>query len=75
MSPESGRPVTPLLDRVHSPADLRRMSDGELTAVADELREELISVVSRTGGHLGSSLGVVELTVALHAVFNTPTTS
>ena len=72
MSPEPGRPVTPLLDRVHSPADLRRMSDAELAAVADELREELISVVSRTGGHLGSSLGVVELTVALHAVFNTP---
>ena len=66
------RPVTPLLDRVHSPADLRRMSDGELAAVADELRAELISAVSQTGGHLGSSLGVVELTVAIHAVFNTP---
>ena len=66
------RPATPLLDRVNSPADLRRMSDTELAAVADELREELISVVSQTGGHLGSSLGVVELTVAIHAVFNTP---
>ena len=72
MSPEPDRPKTPLLDRVNSPADLRRMSDGELSAVAGELREELISVVSQTGGHLGSSLGVVELTVAIHAVFNTP---
>jgi 1-deoxy-D-xylulose-5-phosphate synthase len=72
MSPESDRSKMPLLDRVHSPADLRRMSDFELAAVADELREELISVVSQTGGHLGSSLGVVELTVAIHAVFNTP---
>lgn len=65
-------PETPLLDKVHSPADLRRMSDGDLGRVAGELRNELISVVSQTGGHLGSSLGVVELTVALHAVFNTP---
>jgi len=72
MSAEPDRPNTPLLDRVHSPADLRRMSDGELALVADELRHELISVVSETGGHLGSSLGVVELTVAIHAVFNTP---
>ena len=72
MSPECDRPKSPLLDRVHSPADLRRMTDGELAAVADELRQELISVVSETGGHLGSSLGVVELTVAIHAVFNTP---
>ena len=67
------RPQTPTLDRVHLPADLRMMTDGELALVADELRAEVISVVSETGGHLGSSLGVVELTVAIHAVFNTPT--
>jgi len=66
------RPTTPILDRVQSPADLRRMTDAELTTCADELRAETISVVSETGGHLGSSLGVVELTVAIHAVFNTP---
>lgn len=63
---------TPLLDQVHKPADLRGLSDADLTRVADELRSEVISVVSQTGGHLGSSLGVVELSVAIHAVFNTP---
>lgn len=63
---------TPLLDQVRDPRDLRRMSKDELAALADELRMEIISVVSETGGHLGSSLGVVELTVAIHAVFNTP---
>ncbi|NEX44715.1 1-deoxy-D-xylulose-5-phosphate synthase [Pseudotabrizicola algicola] len=63
---------TPTLDRVSGPADLKALSDAELTALADELRRETIEVVSRTGGHLGSSLGVVELTVAIHAVFNTP---
>ncbi len=62
----------PLLDRVAGPADLRALSDAELAALAHELREELIEVVSRTGGHLGSSLGVVELTVALHATFRAP---
>ncbi len=66
------RPLTPTLDRVAIPADLRRLSDAELGRVADELRAEVISVVSETGGHLGSSLGVVELSVAIHAVFNTP---
>ena len=65
-------PSTPLLDRVAGPADLRELSDGELAALADELRDEVISAVSETGGHLGSSLGVVELAVAIHAVFNTP---
>ena len=65
-------PKTPLLDRVAGPADLRRMPDDDLAALAGELRAELISAVSETGGHLGSSLGVVELTVAIHAVFNTP---
>jgi len=68
----NARPHTPILDRVTYPADLRRLSDGELKQCADELRAETISVVSETGGHLGSSLGVVELTVAIHAVFNTP---
>jgi 1-deoxy-D-xylulose-5-phosphate synthase len=66
------RPVTPLLDRVASPADLKALSDAELARLADEVRAEVISVVSETGGHLGSSLGVVELTVAIHAVFSTP---
>ncbi|MEM9975932.1 MAG: 1-deoxy-D-xylulose-5-phosphate synthase N-terminal domain-containing protein, partial [Pseudomonadota bacterium] len=66
------RPDTPLLDRVAGPADLRALSDGDLARLADELRAEVISAVSETGGHLGSSLGVVELTVAIHAVFNTP---
>ncbi|PIL21122.1 1-deoxy-D-xylulose-5-phosphate synthase [Puniceibacterium antarcticum] len=63
---------TPTLDRVAGPADLRAMSDPDLSRLAGELRQELIEVVSETGGHLGSSLGVVELTVAIHAVFNTP---
>jgi 1-deoxy-D-xylulose-5-phosphate synthase len=63
---------TPLLDRVAGPADLRQMPDGDLAGLAGELRAEVIDAVSETGGHLGSSLGVVELTVALHAVFNTP---
>ena len=62
----------PMLDRVASPADLRALPDRDLTQLADELRQEVIEVVSQTGGHLGSSLGVVELTVALHAVFDTP---
>ena len=61
-----------LLDHVHSPQDLRSMSDTDLGTVAKELRNEVIEIVSQTGGHLGSSLGVVELTVALHAIFDTP---
>ncbi len=68
----SDRPATPLLDRVQTPADLKRLSDPQLKQVADELRAETISAVSETGGHLGAGLGVVELTVALHAVFDTP---
>jgi len=63
---------TPFLDRVASPADMRGLSDAELGLLADELRREVIEVVAQTGGHLGSSLGVVELTVAIHAVFHTP---
>ena len=68
----SDRPSTPILDRVHVPADLKQLSDAELHRLADELRAETISAVSETGGHLGAGLGVVELTVALHAVFDTP---
>ncbi len=65
-------PKTPLLDRIAGPADLKPLTDRELRQVADELRAETIHAVSRTGGHLGAGLGVVELTVALHAVFDTP---
>ncbi|WP_431310786.1 1-deoxy-D-xylulose-5-phosphate synthase [Labrys miyagiensis] len=65
-------PSTPLLDTIHSPADLRLVPEDKLQQVADELRQETISAVSVTGGHLGAGLGVVELTVALHAVFDTP---
>ncbi|MEJ6396683.1 1-deoxy-D-xylulose-5-phosphate synthase [Yoonia sp. 208BN28-4] len=63
---------SPILDRVHSPFDLKSLTDAELSALADELRTEVVEAVAQTGGHLGSSLGVVELTVALHAVFDTP---
>ena len=65
-------PVTPLLDRVRTPEDLRKLAPGELKQLADELRLETVSAVSVTGGHLGAGLGVVELTVALHYVFDTP---
>ncbi len=68
----SDRPDTPVLDRVSSPADMKRLTDAELHALANDLRAETISAVSETGGHLGAGLGVVELTVALHAVFDTP---
>ena len=70
--PLPARPATPLLDRVRVPSDLRNFSIEQLRQVADELRAETVDVVSTTGGHLGASLGVVELTVALHAVFDTP---
>ena len=66
------RPYTPLLDQVHEPADLNSLSDAELHQLAEELRAETISVVSETGGHLGAGLGVIELTLALHAVFQAP---
>jgi len=65
-------PVTPLLDTVQSPADTRGLSVPQLRQLADELRAETIDAVSQTGGHLGAGLGVVELTVALHHVFDTP---
>ncbi len=64
--------LTPLLDRVNEPADLRKLPESDLRQLADELRRELVDAVSVTGGHLGAGLGVVELTVALHYVFDTP---
>ncbi|MCA3378457.1 MAG: 1-deoxy-D-xylulose-5-phosphate synthase [Roseomonas sp.] len=66
------RPVTPMLDRVTIPSDLRNFSSDQLKRLAEELRAETIDAVSVTGGHLGASLGVVELTVAVHAIFDTP---
>ena len=66
------RPQTPLLDKVRIPADLRELPESDLPQLASELRTEMIDAVSQTGGHLGAGLGVVELTVALHYVFNTP---
>lgn len=66
------KPQTPLLDTVQSPADLRALPREQLRQLADELRTEMVDAVSVTGGHLGAGLGVVELTVALHAVFDTP---
>lgn len=66
------RPHTPLLDTVDVPADLRKLKPEQLRQLADELRTEMISAVGTTGGHLGSGLGVVELTTAIHYVFNTP---
>ena len=63
---------TPLLDRIKTPKDLRQLRSSELKQLADELRHETIDAVSVTGGHLGAGLGVVELTVALHYVFDTP---
>ena len=69
MSAES---PTPLLDRIRKPQDLRALQDHELKQLAEELRQELIAAVAVTGGHLGAGLGVVELTIALHHVFDTP---
>ncbi len=63
---------TPLLDQIEFPADLRKFKEEDLRQIADELRAELVDAVSQTGGHLGASLGVVELTTAIHYVFNTP---
>ena len=68
----SDRPKTPTLDRVTVPADMKALTDRDLRLLADEVRAETISAVSVTGGHLGAGLGVVELTVALHAVFDAP---
>ena len=63
---------TPLLDQIKFPSDLRKMEEGQLRQVADELRQDMIQAVSMTGGHLGAGLGVVELTTAIHYIFNTP---
>src|SRR5436190_16856479 len=63
---------TALLDSIHTPKDMRGLNDAELKQLAGELRQETIDAVAHTGGHLGAGLGVVELTVALHHVFNTP---
>ncbi|HMH02927.1 MAG TPA: 1-deoxy-D-xylulose-5-phosphate synthase N-terminal domain-containing protein, partial [Candidatus Udaeobacter sp.] len=76
-SSESAQPseatVAPcLLDGIRSPADIKALREQDLPQLAQEVREELISVLSQTGGHLGPNLGVVELTIALHRVFNTP---
>jgi len=68
----SERLKTPVLDRIHVPADMKNLTDGDLGVLAGELRAEVISAVSKTGGHLGAGLGVVELTVALHSVFDAP---
>ncbi len=72
MSPEDTHLETPLLDRISSPADLKALSDSDLERLAHELRADTVAAVSKTGGHLGAGLGVVELTVALHAVFDAP---
>ena len=68
----SDRPDTPLLDTIDYPADIRALDKAQLPQLANELRQEMISAVSVTGGHLGAGLGVVELTVAVHYVFDTP---
>ncbi|WP_390911823.1 1-deoxy-D-xylulose-5-phosphate synthase [Pseudosulfitobacter sp. SM2401] len=68
----SNRPNTPLLDQIQRPSDMNQLSDKQLIQLAGELRDETVSAVSVTGGHLGAGLGVVELTVALHAIFDTP---
>src|SRR3569833_4659119 len=68
----TGNPSTPLLDTVDTPHDLRKLVPRQLRQLADELRQEMIAAVGQTGGHLGAGLGVVELTVAVHYVFDTP---
>ena len=67
------RPDTPLLNSVNYPEDLRKLEVGDLETLADELRHFLLYTVGQTGGHFGAGLGVVELTIALHYVFETPT--
>lgn len=67
------RPATPLLDGIGAPADLRKLDDDQLLQLADELRAYLLYAVGRSGGHFGAGLGVIELTIALHYAFNTPT--
>src|SRR5205085_2116462 len=71
-SKTAAEPKTRLLDGIHSPADIKALREEDLPQLAEEVREVLIQVLSQTGGHLGPNLGVVELTIALHRVFNTP---
>src|SRR5437879_205418 len=73
LHPQPFNPMTQLLDTIHSPLDVKTLTVPQLEILAEEIREELISVLSKTGGHLGPNLGVVELTLAMHYVFNTPT--
>ncbi len=72
MTQPNSPPSTPLLDKVNLPRDLKAIDDKDLPQLAGELRAEMIDAVSRTGGHLGAGLGVVELTIAIHKVFDTP---
>jgi len=65
-------PATPILNRIRQPSDLRGLSNAELRDLAQEIRQFLVATVSRTGGHLGPNLGVVELTLALHRAFDSP---
>ncbi len=69
--PQSKLPTT-LLERIDSPADIRKLSLPELEELAQDIRDQIVQVVARTGGHLAPSLGVVELTIALHYIFDTP---
>ena len=69
----ANRPQTPLLDQIADPADLRQLEVAQLAELAEELRLFLLYCVGQTGGHLGAGLGVVELTIAIHYVFDTPT--
>src|SRR5437660_12917230 len=69
----NGPPPTPLLDRIQRPQDLHALTNGELEALAEEIRGELVRVVFETGGHLASNLGSVELTIALHSLLDSPT--
>src|SRR2546426_10554388 len=71
-SSEIAEEKTRLLDGIHSPADVKALPEESLSQLAQEVRDELIKVLSQTGGHLGPNLGAVELTIALHRVFNTP---
>src|SRR5271156_6744572 len=72
VSPSSHNEMSRILDQIDSPADVKKLAVPQLEQLAEEVREELITVLARTGGHLGPNLGVVELTIALHYVFNTP---
>src|ERR1700758_645321 len=72
LHPQPFNPMTQLLDTIHSPLDVKKLNLPQLDILAEEIREELISVLSKTGGHLGPNLGVVELTLAMHSVFETP---